>query len=67
MIDELVKKCIGAEKIYAIRVDELIREKYSLSNELAILRQKDIKPEEWQAYNAYCEECKRKAKEEIFN
>ena len=67
MIDELVKKCIGAEKIYSIRVDELIREKYSLSNELAILRQKDIKPEEWKAYNVYCEECKRKAKAEIFN
>lgn len=36
-----------------------IRERYSLSEELAIIRQKkDEKPEEYQAYYDYCEECK---------
>ena len=36
------------------------------SQEFAILRQKDEKPEEYNAYYAYCEECKDfvKAKKE---
>ena len=40
-------------------VDTLIRDKYSLSQELAILRQRDTKPEEYSEYNDYAEECKR--------
>lgn len=47
---------------YENYVNTLIREKYSLSQELAILRQRDSKPEEYNAYNAYCEECKAEAK-----
>lgn len=43
-------------------VNTLIREKYTLSQELAILRQRDSKPEEYNAYNAYCEACKAEAK-----
>lgn len=43
-------------------VNTLIREKYTLSQELAILRQRDSKPEEYAAYNAYCEQCKAQAK-----
>ena len=43
---------------YEEAVDMKIREKYSLSQELAILRQRDEKPEEYAAYFAYCEECK---------
>lgn len=43
-------------------VVQLIREKYSLDDELAIQRQKETKPDEWEAYFAYCEECKKKAK-----
>ena len=43
---------------YDEAVNTKIREKYSLSNELAILRQRDEKPDEYQAYYAYCEECK---------
>lgn len=49
---------------YGERVDSLIRERYSLSEELAILRQKDEKPEEYEAYYNYAEECKAKAREE---
>ena len=54
------KKYLEA-KTYAQRVSEYIREKYSLDAELAILRQKDEKPEEYAAYYAYAEECKREA------
>ena len=43
---------------YAEAVNEKIRERYSISDEFAILRQKDEKPEEYAAYFAYCEECK---------
>lgn len=43
---------------YEEAVDMKIRERYSLSQELAILRQRDEKPEEYAAYFAYCEECK---------
>lgn len=50
---------------YEELVEQFIREKYSVSNELAILRQKDVKQEEYQAYFAYCEECKGRAKSEL--
>lgn len=50
---------------YEERVVKLIRERYDLDAELALLRQRDSKPEEFAEYNAYCEECKRKAKEEV--
>lgn len=48
---------------YAERVEMLIREKYSVSDELAILRQRDSKVDEFAEYNAFCEACKAKAKE----
>lgn len=48
---------------YEEKVVQLIREKYSIDDELAILRQRDVKAEEFAEYNAYCEECKTKAKE----
>lgn len=47
---------------YEEYVNALIREKYTLSQELAILRQRNTKPEEYATYNAYCEECKAIAK-----
>lgn len=47
---------------YEERVVQLIREKYTIDDELAILRQRDIKPEEFAEYHAYCEECKIKAR-----
>lgn len=49
---------------YEERVVQLIRERYDLDSELALLRQRDTKPEEFAEYNDYCEECKRIAKEE---
>lgn len=50
---------------YEERVVELIRLRYDINSELAILRQRDSKPEEFAEYNAYCEECKLQAKEEV--
>lgn len=47
---------------YPERVNALIRERYSLSDELALLRQRDTKDDEYKAYYEYAEECKTKAK-----
>ena len=46
------------ELSYDEAVDAEIRKRYSVSQEFAILRQKDEKPEEYAEYYAYCEECK---------
>jgi hypothetical protein len=54
-------------KTYEQKVSCLIREKYSQDAEFAILRQKDNKPEEFAEYNNYCEECKNKVKNGIFD
>ena len=50
---------------YEDRVVELLRKKYSLNQELAILRQRNEKPAEYQAYHDYAEQCKATAKTEI--
>lgn len=44
---------------YAERVEYLIRKRYTISDELAILRQREDKPEEFAEYNEFAEECKR--------
>ena len=43
---------------YDEAVNTEIRKRYSESQEFAILRQKDEKPEEYAEYYAYCEQCK---------
>lgn len=48
---------------YEEKVEQLIREKYTVSDELAILRQRDSKVDEFQSYYEFCEECKAKAKD----
>lgn len=47
---------------YNEEVNSMIRERYSLSEELAILRQRDSKPDEFEAYNEYAEYCKVEVK-----
>ena len=47
-------------------VSSLMKLKYSIDDELAIQRQKDSKPEEFNDYNVYAEECKIIA-DEILN
>ena len=53
------------ENDYIALVDTKIRKRYSISSELAILRQRDTKPEEFAEYNAYAETCKIEAKAEL--
>ena len=50
-------------RLYSEKVVSLIREKYSLDEELALERQRDSKPQEFSEYYAYCEACKQKAKQ----
>lgn len=47
---------------YNEEVNNMIRQRYSLSEELAILRQRDTKPEEFAVYNEYAEYCKVEVK-----
>lgn len=58
---------ITPETYYPELVEKMIRSRYTVSAELAILRQRDTKPDEYQAYFAFCEECKARAKAEIYN
>ena len=60
--DEVVET---PKKTYEQRVVELIRLHYSVDDELAILRQRDIKTEEFEEYNSYCENCKTIARVEF--
>ena len=49
---------VTPELPYAQRVVNRIRTKYSVDDELAILRQRDTKPEEFAEYNAFVEQIK---------
>ena len=53
------------DNVYGSMVEKEIRKRYSLSSELAILRQRDEKPAEFAAYNEYVEQCKAKVKAEL--
>lgn len=44
------------------RIVAEIRKKYTISDELAILRQRETKPQEFEEYNNYVENCKAKFK-----
>lgn len=48
---------------YARVVAALVRTRYTISDELSIMRQKEVKPEEFDAYNAFAESCKAIARE----
>lgn len=59
-IAEMQKQTVPID--YAEAVNAEIRKRYTVSAELAILRQRDSKPDEYAEYYAYCEECKEKVK-----
>lgn len=65
IVNESPNKAELIEQQYGNKVSALIRKKYSLNAELAILRQRDTKPEEYAVYNAYAEECKNQVKKEL--
>ena len=48
---------------YQERVVSRIREKYTVDDELAILRQRDAKPEEFAEYNLFVENIKKQEKD----
>ena len=50
---------------YENKVVALIRQKYNVNQELAILRQRDTKPIEYQEYYDYVEQCKEQVKNEL--
>lgn len=43
-------------------VDAMVHVKYSVSDELALLRQRDVKADEFAEYNTFVEACKAEAK-----
>lgn len=51
---------------YEQRVVDRIRTVYSVDDELAILRQRDTKPEEFAAYNSFVEKVKSEEKWRTF-
>lgn len=53
------------DKLYENLIVKKIREKYSINEELAILRQRDEKPFEFEKYHAYVEECKAAVRAEL--
>lgn len=59
------RKTLELTARYEERVVELIRNKYSLNQELAILRQTTTKPAEYQEYFDFVENCKATAKAEL--
>ena len=48
---------------YEQRIVARIRERYSIDDELAILRQRDTKPDEFAAYNDFVERIKTEERE----
>jgi hypothetical protein len=53
------------EKHLADTIVKKIRRRYNLNQELAILRQRDTKPQEYAEYYEYVESCKAEAKAEL--
>lgn len=51
------------EEEYKSKVEQLIRQRYSISDELGLIRQKDIKREEYEEYYTFVEMCKKEAKQ----
>lgn len=60
-IEEL--ECSSFSLTYEQRIVSRIRQKYSVDDEFAILRQRDSKPEEFSAYNEFVEKIKAEERE----
>ena len=52
-------------ELYENTVERKVRVRYSVGQELAILRQRDKKPEEFAEYDAFVEQCKAETKAEM--
>ena len=53
------------ETLYASKVEQRIRSKYTIGAQIAILRQKEEKKEEFDAFNEFTEEVKKEIKKQI--
>ena len=60
---QLAKKFNRASDLYGELVEELIRERYSITQEISLNRQRDVKVTEFNEYFNYCENCKVRAKQ----
>lgn len=60
--DDMQKRMFDKVNSREARIVREIRKKYSINDELAILRQRDSKPQEFEEYNTYVEQCKTKFK-----
>lgn len=61
IVEEYTKKVIVPEVSKAAIVEALVRKEYSVSDEIAIIRQRTAKMAEFDAYNARVEELKAEA------
>lgn len=59
-MEEMMQSRISREELIAM----IINGQYSISDQIAILRQKDEKPEEYAAFYAFAEDVKAKVKAE---
>lgn len=50
---------------YSELVEQKVAERYTLLQEIAILRQRNTKPDEFDVYFRYVEQCKAEAKQEL--
>lgn len=65
--EDLTPEEIQSEKLekYPALVESYIRERYTVSDELALHRQRNSKKEAFADYYAFCEDCKARAKKEL--
>ena len=52
--------------LYPEYVSHLIHQRYSINAELALLRQMNSEPGDFAEYNEFAEQCKAKARREIY-
>lgn len=55
------------DRLYESEIIRRIRKRYTVNQELAILRQRDTKPEEFAEYDAFVEQCKAEVKKHLEN
>ena len=60
MSEQTIETTSESSMTRAQEIAAVIDAKYSIDDQIALLRQKDTKPEEWAAFNAFCEEVKSK-------
>lgn len=64
--EEYTPNPIGEGQLtYKDRVAELIREKYTIEDEIAVIHQKSTNPDRWNEWYEYCEQCKQQVKAEF--